>query len=278
MPKKTGSLSIGAKVTRLPGDVSPALPAESRKGIQSVDILFSIVRALEGAGGPLSLGEIARRADQQPSKVHHYLVSLMRNSVVRQNTDGSYDLGTYALQLGLAALGRLDIVERASQAMASFRNESGEACFLSVWGNRGPTIIRYFEGTRPVTVEVRAGLVLPLLTSATGQVFLAWLPAGAWRTLADLELAAMGPFDLGRLREEVLALGMGTTRGELLPRIAAVAAPVFDHEGNLACALTTLGLLGEIDVEATGETAGHLSRCAKELSRTLGFAGAYPPR
>ncbi|MGE0846354.1 MAG: IclR family transcriptional regulator [Flavobacteriaceae bacterium] len=277
MPKESDVLRIGAKLGQLPGGLEVLPSAESRKGIQSVDIVFSILRALEGAGAALSLSEVARRAGQQSSKVHHYLVSLVRNGVVRQNANGGYDLGPYALQLGLAALGRLDIVERASEAMATFRDETGEACFLSVWGNRGPTIIRYFEGTRPVTVEARAGLVLPLLTSATGQVFLSWLPEAAWRQIADLEhTSSDGSIDIAARRERGRRAGVGLTRGELLPRIAAISSPVFDHEGNLACALTALGLLGDIDIETTGETARHLHRCAEQLSATLGFAGEFP--
>lgn len=275
--KDSDSLRIGARLTQLPTGQDPLPVVETRKGVQSVDILFTILRALEAAGTALPLSEVARRAGQQSSKVHHYLVSLVRNGVVRQNANGSYDLGPYALQLGLSALGRLDIVERASEAMADFRDATGEACFLAVWGNRGPTIIRYFEGTRPVTVEARAGLVLPLLTSATGQVFLSWLPEATWRPLADLELkAAAGAIDVTSLRERGRRLGVGLTRGELLPRIAAVSCPVFDHEGSIVCSLTALGLLGEIDIETSGKTVHALHRSAAMLSAAFGFTGDFP--
>lgn len=277
MANESDSLRIGAKLAQLPGSEVPATTSEGRKGIQSVDILFSILRVLEGAGTALSLSEVAKRAGQQSSKVHHYLVSLIRNGAVRQNANGSYDLGPYALQLGLSALGRLDIVERASEAMATFRDETGEACFLAVWGNRGPTIIRYFEGTRPVTVEARAGLVLPLLTSATGQVFLSWLPEAAWRAIADFEKKSLPEsIDIDDLRERCRRRGIGVTRGELLPRIAAVSSPVFDHDGNLVCSLTALGLLGDINIETDGETATQLHQSAERLSRVLGFTAGFP--
>lgn len=144
------------------------------------------------------------------------------------------------------------------------------------FGFRQALLPQSSAGTRPVTVEARAGLVLPLLTSATGQVFLAWLPEIVWKHTADLERRSLGSFDVQGLRNAVLKLGIGVTRGDLLPRIAAVSCPVFDHQGNLVCALTTLGLLGEIDVDTSGQTARQLHHCAAELSKVFGFAGVFP--
>ena len=52
----------------------------------------------------------------------------------------------------------------------------GEAVFLSVWGEHGPTIVRWEEISRAIAVNVRVGSTMPLLRSATGQVFGAFLP------------------------------------------------------------------------------------------------------
>ena len=51
---------------------------------------------------------------------------------------------------------------------------------LAAQVDRGPTIIRYVEGARMMTVEAPPGLVLPLLTSSTGHVFMAWQPRSIW--------------------------------------------------------------------------------------------------
>lgn len=279
-------MKVGARLRLVPRDRerdegSAGVDADLRKGVQSVDIAFSILRVLDRADRPLSLGEIAQRAAQQPSKVHHYLVSLMRNDVVTQLPTGRYDLGAYALELGLAALRRLDVVERSVEAVAAFRDATGEAAFLAVWGSHGPTIVRYMEGVSAVVVEARAGLVLPVLTSATGHVFLTWLAEPSWQRLAEKEQRAATeagepPLDPTTVRAATLARGIAVVDGDLLPRIAALSVPVFTHEGHLACALTTLGWRGELDVDAGGATAASLHEAGRRLSRQLGFASGYP--
>lgn len=258
---------------------APAVPSgapdqDGRKGVQSVDIAFSILRVLESAEKPLSLGELAVRVDQQPSKVHHYLVSLIRNGVVAQNAAGHYDLGSFSLQLGLSALSRLDVIEQSTEAIVAFRDDTGEAGFVAVWGNRGPTIVRYVEGAHPVTVEVRAGLVLPLLTSATGHVFLTWLPEAKWSPIArwELETGAAGAAKaIPAIQKKTESQRLGAIDGDLLPRIAAISVPVFSYDGTLACALTTLGWRGELSISPGSSAARKLLAASENLSRALGF-------
>jgi len=252
-------------------------PDDGRKGVQSVDIAFSILRVLESAEKPLSLGELAARAEQQPSKVHHYLVSLTRNGIVAQNAAGHYDLGPFSLQLGLSALSRLDTIEQSTEAITAFRDETGEAAFVAVWGNRGPTIVRYVEGSHPVTVEVRAGLVLPLLTSATGHVFVTWLAEAKWAPIARWEQDSGGvdPRATAKtvqvVQKRTRGQRLAVIDGDLLPRIAAISAPVFGYDGTLVCALTALGWRGELSLSPDSETSRKLIATSEKLSRTLGF-------
>ena len=107
--------------------------------------------------------------------------------------------------------------------------------FIAVWGSHGPTTIRFFEGDRPVAVEVRVGMVMPLLTSATGRVFLTWGRAVEVAPLLKQELAST-EFDPDVLREDARSTGLGIVEGTLLPRISSMSAPVFDKDGNLALA------------------------------------------
>ena len=204
-----------------------------------------------------------------PSKVHHYLVSLVRSGVLRQNGNGSYDLGPFALHLGMSALRRLDVIAVASRAAESLRDRTGEAVFIAVWGSHGATIVRYFEGFKPVTVEVRAGLVLPVLTSATGRVFLAWGNAGQVESVARNERATPD-HEIEALRARTRSDGLGRVDGDLLPRIASLSAPVFDRDDRLALALTSLGWVEDFDTDPAGETAMVLREAAASLSRELG--------
>ena len=250
------------------GSLLPETERGERKGVQSVERAFEILRIIEDAAGPVSVAGIAKAMESSPSKVQHYLVSLVRCGALRRTGRGTYDLGATSLGLGLSALSRLDAVDRTCDAAEALRDRLGETVFVAVWGNRGPTTIRYFEGLRPLTVEARAGLVLPILTSATGRVFLAWGNTAQVASLVALE----GGQDIEALRQRTREQGVGRVDGDLLPRIASLSAPVFSYNSDLSLAVTVLGWSGEFDCASDGSVATALKETCANLSTEFGGA------
>ena len=115
---------------------------------------------------------------------------------------------------------------------------------------RGPSIVSKSDGFRNGALSVRLGYVLPLTHTATGHVFLAHIPEQQRLALLDQEYARPQPEDrpdyLSRKEVEVHLLkikkqGYATTHGNVNANFVAIAAPVFDHTGGIAAALTILG-------------------------------------
>src|SRR5271156_6255581 len=88
--------------------------------------------------------------------------------VAQRETSGRYNLGPLAFRLGLAAIGRSDIVEAAGHAVERLANDLGPSVALNVWGDWGPVVVRLREGASPTIFTVRLGSVLPLTRSAAG--------------------------------------------------------------------------------------------------------------
>lgn len=269
--KHSGPLIVSAQLNGImPADKTISDPAlDSRKGVQSVEHAFTILQKFQESNRSLAVKEIAEACGMPASKVHHYLVSLVRCDVVQRSVDGHYELGTYALQLGLSALRRLDPNELAQQRARKLRDETGEATFISVWGSHGPTIIRYFEGSQPITVEAKTGNVLPLATSATGRVFVTW----GSKTLIEpvLRQHDVAQSLIKKIRRETNQSTLGRVDGDLLPNISALAAPVFDKDSKLVLVITQLGWAGDFDCDLKGESALALSQAATQLSLDLGY-------
>lgn len=201
-----------------------------------------------------------------PAKAHRYLVSFIESGMVRQDPDtGRYALGDFALTLGLVALQGLDIVRDTASVLADLRDHLEETVFLAVWGNRGPTIVRWEEAARPIAVNVRVGSTLPVETSATGRVFAAFLPDAAGHGLARSML------------EEIRAKGLATQRNALMQGIGAVSTPVFDHRGQIVGAITVLGADTGFDATADGPNARACRRAGEEASRRMGYCPDLPP-
>src|SRR5205085_9178007 len=166
------------------------MAVKERAGIQSVEVGFALLEVLSQAQGPLMLRDLAAAAGMSAAKAHRYLVSFQRlQLVVQDGASTRYDLGPAALKLGLASLERLDAVKLARERVARLMEEVGHTLALAVWGNHGPTIVHWEESPSAVTVNLRLGDVMPLLTSATGRCFAAYVSKDAIAPMLREELA-----------------------------------------------------------------------------------------
>ena len=253
-----------------------------RAGIQSVEVGFALLDVLARADGALMLRDLAARAGMSAAKAHRYLVSFQRLHLVVQDGDTTrYDLGPAALRLGLASLQRLDAVKLARARAARLMPEIGHTVALAVWGNHGPTIVHWEESPRAVTVNLRLGDVMPLLTSATGRCFAAWAPREAIQPLLREELALAQrsgrrdvPTHMSEVRamlDEVRKHGAARVVDTLLAGVSAFCVPVFDADGHIALGMVTLGSGTTFDTGWDGAVHGPLARAARELSAELGY-------
>lgn len=255
---------------------------EGKHGVQSLEIGMGILRAMVDGQRSMMLKEIAAKAGMPASKAHRYLVSLIRAGLVDQDPMTSrYDLGTFALNIGLVALDRLDRVRLGLNAIAEMRDEINQTTALAVWAEQGPVIVRWERPRRPITVNVITGTVLELLASATGRVFAAWMPKKTVAPLINQELKAPDlPLDL-RTRADVEALlarvradGFATTDGyHKVPGVEAVAAPVFNFKNEITMAVLIVGVQGMFDTSPDGKVVACLKRTAEALSLRLGCNG-----
>jgi len=254
---------------------------KQRAGIQSVEVGFELLDVLARADGPLMLRDLAAAAGMSAAKAHRYLVSFQRLHLVAQDSDSTrYDLGPAALQLGLASLSRLDPVKRARARVVPLMNAIGHTLALAVWGNQGPTIVHWEESPHAMTI-LRLGDVMPLLTSATGRCFAAYLPSALTAPQVKQELqrlqklnvpdAPRTPAEVQALLKEVRQRGLARVVDSLLPGVVGFGAPVFDADGHLVVALVTLGPASSMDARWEGSVATQLKEAARQLSDELGY-------
>ena len=246
-----------------------------RRNIQSIEVGFKLIRALEEAPGPMSLKLLSKRAGMEPSKAHLYLVSFCNLGLVTQEDTGYYALGAYALQLGLAALNKIDLAHLARKVLHELRDETGEAASLAVHGDKGPVIVAKADGLKDDPLVVRLGRTLRVSNSAAGRIFLAFSDAEAIRRIIDAEIergevtAAM----VKKLRHEIAERGYARADALAHAGFSSLAAPVFDHEGRLAGAVTLLGLAANFPASAEGRLSQILTEKTRQLSFQLGFRG-----
>ena len=257
---------------------------KERAGIQSVEVGFGLLDALGQAPGPLMLRDLAKAAGMSAAKAHRYLVSFQRLQLVVQDAASTrYDLGPAALKLGLASLSRLDAVKLARERVTLLMENVGHTLALAVWGNRGPTIVHWEESPQAVTVNLRLGDVMPLLSSATGLCFAAHAPKEAIAAMLREEMTRAQkqgrtdvPTTMAQVREvldDVRNRGASRVVDTLLPGIVGFCVPVFDSDGHMVLGVVALGPAGVFDADWDGAVARPLRAMAAQLSSDLGHPG-----
>ena len=254
-----------------------------QRGIQSIEVGGQLLLVLASTPAPMGLGDLARASGMDASKAHRYLVSFGKLGLVRQDaTTGCYELGPFAAQLGLAALQRLDPLREATKAAEALVVEIGHTVAIAAQGHLGPTVVRIEESVHALHVNMRTGTVMSLLNTATGLVFAAWLPKPeiakmleheAIRLYGEKVLKADVERRLERPLREVRRHGLARAVGRPIPGINALSAPIFDFNGQLVLAITSLGPSGTFDASWDGAIATAIKDCAGKLSRRLGHVG-----
>lgn len=250
----------------------PVKPSTQR-GIQSIEVGFRLIRALEAAGDKLSLKNLADLAGMSPSSAHLYMVSFGRLGLTVQHPMTlRYGLGPLAVQLGLAGLRQLDVVEVAREPMEELQSCMPLAVYLSVWGNMGPTIVLKLDGRFQSPMAVRVGYVSPLLASATGAVYLTYMPEWEIERVLARERAEQqdSTIDVEKIRRKTRAAGLGVSVGRINEGYAALSAPVFNHDQRLAASITALGPHSLVDRSSRSPLRAALLTTAGRIAAALG--------
>ncbi len=248
-----------------------------RARVQSAETGAEILKSLASLGPSASLTTISDAAGMAPAKAHRYLQAMIASGLATQEKQsGRYALGPAAVAIGLAALAQIDVVGNISDMLPELRDATGITCFVAVWANHGPTVVRVMEMVGEVTVLTRAGATMPLLRSATGLTYAAHLSqqvlapvlANEPKVLQDqyADPASSLHAELQAARDE----GIVVIQGLMVPGIAATSVPIFDAHRQIAAVVTAIGPYNRFDSKRDGPLAQQLKDFGKIASQRLG--------
>ncbi|VTU15098.1 p-hydroxyphenylacetate 3-hydroxylase, reductase component [Variovorax sp. PBL-H6] len=184
-------------------------------------------------------------------------------------------------------IAKLQAVRAGMQVIAELSERLDETFGLGVWGNHGPTIVRWEESSQPVSDNLQTGLVLPVFKSSTGLCFAAHLPADRTMLAIEQEFAAeqlppeAAVATMSEMRatlESVRIAGMAKLTntsdfaGIYGREINAVSAPVRAANGDVVLVLTAIGDVDRMPLDEDGKVVPALRKAALHLSERLGHA------
>jgi DNA-binding IclR family transcriptional regulator len=259
---------------------SSAGGASDRGGVQSVTVAAHILNALARAGGRVALKTLAAETGLARAKVHRYLRSLRTAGLVSQQPDTSlYQLGPQAIAIGLAALRGVNPVAEVCNALPALRDNINQTVTAAVWSEAGPILVAMQESDHWLTMNIRIGSRLPVLTTAIGRIFLAYLPEGDVAALVAAERKAAqahgtelpSPEGMHDLTGEIRRRRLARVPSPLVPGIDALAAPVFDFTNKLVAVVCVVARSEAKITGWNGSAVRALTEAAAQMSARLGF-------
>jgi DNA-binding IclR family transcriptional regulator len=281
MSKTSASSKPGSSKS---GSTKPGLgdgrkKSASPRGIQSIEIGMTVLATLAASTGPLHLREVAAASRMSASKAYRYLVSLTDIGLVKQDPDtGQYDLGSFSCDIGYSILRRIRGIDVVADALAAVVNEIHRDVHTTIWTSSGPMVIRWLEGSPNLAIKVRAGVVLPVSTTATGRVWATHLAPQLTKPIIDAELLRLAKTEqtskdaLWELHNErisaVRRYGIARSQGERRTGVDALSGPILGTNG-IAFAVTVMGSHRDFDLSYDGKPATALKNILEKASRAL---------
>ncbi|WP_162246325.1 IclR family transcriptional regulator [Rhizobium sp. Root1204] len=258
--------------------------SKTRRGIQSIEIAGRILRVLAEASRPMMLKELSSATELSSAQLHGYLVSLKVTGLVDQDEgNGRYQLGHFALTLGIARMRSFDPLRHANLVGSELAIEINSLITVSVWNRTKPVIVQVHRGTADIHVQLQPGSASQLLNSAAGQLFAALLPRATTDPLLESELlkgyrstsarksiTTIAEWEnvAARIRER----GYSVMVNSPFEGLNAASCPVFDNEGNLQFTMTAIGLSSEFSVGEHDERLRMLISTCEMMSKEMGYS------
>lgn len=179
------------------------------------------------------------------------------------------------MRLGLAALSSHQPLRDSIALQRELRDRLDETLVLSVWGAQGPTIVHVEESSQPIIMTMRIGAVLPILATATGLAFAAFLPRHFTELLIRTALNAADGLNLfardfatiDRLIMQVRKQGYAFNEGHLMPGVSAAAFPLIDRTATLVAVLAVMGRHERVNPRNGAEMIAYLKKATKTFGQ-----------
>ena len=226
----------------------------------------------------LSFQEVIELSGIPKTTAFRMLKSLEEMEFLEKGTDAKYRLGILFLKFGHLVSMRLDVRKIAYPIMNELHNDVKEAINLIVRDGNEAMYIEKVDTQQKVRLYTAIGRKSPLYAGACSRAILSFLPDAEIKEYLEsieLESFAMGTItDKEKLYETIVQvkdLGYTISHSELENHTSAIAAPIFDHKGEVIAAMSIAGLASNYQGENVGIFVEKLKQATAEISKQLGY-------
>jgi DNA-binding IclR family transcriptional regulator len=248
------------------------------KVIGSLDRGIRILDMLGSASEPLGVTDIARVLEVDKSTAYRLLLTLQARGYVQQLDTKKYRLGCRCIHLGSAALNAIDIRAEAATYLEELAQRTGKTVHFTVLAGDEGIYVDRVQGQSVIAISTQVGSEAPMHCTASGKAILAFRDSRKVRAwLNQHDLAQFTPntiTDVDRLWEHLQTVreeGCAVDNEERFEGVRCVAAPVFNHNGQVAASLGVSGASSQMNSAQIEQAKEAVKEVASRLSARLGY-------
>jgi DNA-binding IclR family transcriptional regulator len=244
--------------------------------VQSLDRSLDLLEAFTTERLELGLSELARVTGLNKATTYRLASTLVARGFLA-NHERQYRLGFKILNLGHILLESLDLRKAAHPTLTTLVKGTGETAHLCVLEQGEVVYIDKVDTSQPVRLHSWIGRRAPAHCTAVGKVLLASLPRSSVEEiirehgLRRFTVATnTDPAELAKHLARIRRQGFAVDNEEIVPGIRCIAAPIFDHAGQVVAAIGIAGPVQRISPGKVRALATSVCDAADTVSQSLG--------
>jgi DNA-binding IclR family transcriptional regulator len=247
--------------------------------INSILRASSILRSFSGEKTHFKIGELAHQLKLDRSTTYRILLSLEKSGFVEKDEKtGAYSLGMTAFEIGNTYLRQMDFIQASKPVMAELAAKVQETVHLAVLSGAEIVYVDKVDSPRTLGVMSKIGERGPLHSTALGKVLLAFQPeAESSSMVKQIKLKSFTANtissktklmdELKKVRRQKYAFDFKESE----PDVECIAAPIWNHLGDVVAALSISGPQRKINTPREKEFVGSVVKAAALVSSRLGY-------
>jgi len=244
----------------------------------SVAKALRVLDLFESGREEMTLSEIARSMDAQPSGIYSIVSTLLEHGCLSRDPDTKrYRLGLKILAFANHVIGSLDVRDLAKATLKELAAKHRANSHLAVLFEDEVLYIDTEITAATFVLPEIVGRRAPAYCTALGKVLLAHHPDAAERVLNGTSLEAWTPRTITspqKLRSQLLQIlerGYAVDREEFHEGLVCIAAPIRNYRGLAVAALSISVAATRLRTEQLSGFATAITSAAGDVSKSLGF-------
>lgn len=247
--------------------------------IQSVDRALRIITYVSQKKEGMGVTELAALLDLNKSSIFKLLSTLAAHGFIEQDSDTKkYKLGYKYLELSSILLESLDLRTQAKPFLKELEALTNEVIHLVVYDQGEVVYIEKLEGNETLRTHSKVGKRAPVHCTSVGKVILAYLPDDQVKEIIDkkgltrhTENTITNKEIFLKELQKVRKQGYGVEIEENEEGITCIAAPIFDHKGEIIAAVSISGPSTRMSEKRLEELMPNIVHTGKIISKRLGL-------